>query len=153
MAFNEKLNKFTEETQKTKPFIYGIVFRDNTTFRKQNNLLQVKLKALLMEEKDVNLWWDVVQDIVQEDIGKVCKNYERTERLYKHKISQMEKVMPSFEYEPLVLSLKPQTLDDEEDRGDTYGASSSRIRVVEELGDLIGGKDSLDREVAEQIFK
>jgi hypothetical protein len=61
----------------------------------------------------------------------------------------MEKVMPSFEYEPLVLSLKPKTLDDEEDRGDTYGASSSRIRVVEELGDLIGGKDSLDREVAE----
>jgi hypothetical protein len=47
-------------TQKTKPFIYGIVFRDNTTFRKQNTLLQVKLKALSMEEKDVDLWWDLI---------------------------------------------------------------------------------------------
>jgi hypothetical protein len=36
-------------------------------------LLQVKLKALSMEEKDVDLWWDVVQDIVQKDISKVCR--------------------------------------------------------------------------------
>jgi hypothetical protein len=33
-------------------------------------------------------------------------------RLYKHKISQMEKVMPSFEYEPLVMSPELETLDD-----------------------------------------
>jgi hypothetical protein len=68
-------------------------------------LLQVKFKALSIEEKDVDLWWDVVQDIVQKDIGKVCKKYEKNERFYKHKISQMEEIMPSFEYEPLVLSL------------------------------------------------
>jgi hypothetical protein len=60
-----------------------------------------------MEEKDVDLWWDAMQDIFQKDIGKVYRRYERNERLYRHKISQMEKVMPSFEYEPLVLSLKP----------------------------------------------
>jgi hypothetical protein len=35
---------------------------------------------------------------VQKDIGNVCKTYERNERLYMHRISQMEKVMPSFEY-------------------------------------------------------
>jgi hypothetical protein len=58
-----------------------------------------------MEEKDVNLWWDVVQDIVHKDIRKVCRNYERNERLYIHMISQMENFMPSFEYEPLVLYL------------------------------------------------
>jgi hypothetical protein len=46
-------------------------------------LLHVKLKALLVEEKDVDVWWDVVQDIVQKDIGKVCKKYERNERLYR----------------------------------------------------------------------
>jgi hypothetical protein len=40
-----------------------------------------------MEEKDVDLCWDVVQNIVQRDIGKVCKKYERNERFYKHKIS------------------------------------------------------------------
>jgi hypothetical protein len=62
-----------------------------------------------MEEKDVDLWWDAVQDIVQKDIGKVCKRYERNERLYKHKISQMEKVMPLLEYEPLILSPKLET--------------------------------------------
>ncbi len=27
-------------------------------------LLQVKFKALSMEEKYVNLWWDAIQDIV-----------------------------------------------------------------------------------------
>jgi hypothetical protein len=46
-------------------------------------LLHVKLKALLVEEKDVDVWWDVVQDIVQKDIGKVYKKYERNERLYR----------------------------------------------------------------------
>jgi hypothetical protein len=30
-----------------------------------------------MEEKYVDLWWDVVQDIVQNDIGKVYKRYEK----------------------------------------------------------------------------
>jgi hypothetical protein len=57
-----------------------------------------------MEEKDVDLWWDVIQDIVQKYIGKTCRKYERNERLYRHMIFHMEKVMPSFEYEPLVLS-------------------------------------------------
>ncbi len=57
-----------------------------------------------MEEKYADMWWDVVQDIVQKDIGKVCKRYERNERLYRQKVSQMEKVVPTFEYEPLVLS-------------------------------------------------
>jgi hypothetical protein len=33
-----------------------------------------------MEEKNANMWWDVVQDIVQKDIGKVYKRYERNER-------------------------------------------------------------------------
>ncbi len=30
--------------------------------------------------------------------------------------------MPSFEYEPLVLSLEPKTLDEEEDKRDIDGA-------------------------------
>jgi hypothetical protein len=50
-------------------------------------LLQVKLKALTMEENNVDLSWDAVQDIVQKIIGKVCRRYERNERLYKHRIS------------------------------------------------------------------
>jgi hypothetical protein len=49
-----------------------------------------------MEEKDAYLWWDVVQDIVQKDLEKVCKKYEMNERLYIHMISKMEKVMPSL---------------------------------------------------------
>jgi hypothetical protein len=76
-----------------------------------------------MEEKDVNLWWD---------FGKVCKKCERNERLYKHKISQMEKIMPSFEYEPLVLFLECETSNEEEDKRDTHGARPLGTRVVEE---------------------
>jgi len=34
----------------------------------------------------------------------------------------MEKVMPTFEYEPLILSPKPKTLDEEEDRRNVDGA-------------------------------
>jgi len=30
-----------------------------------------------MEEKYVDLWWDAIQDIVQNDIGKVYKRYEK----------------------------------------------------------------------------
>jgi hypothetical protein len=149
MAFNEKLNKLLEETQKKKPFNYDIVFIENNEFKKGNTLLQVKFKALSMEEKDVDLWWDVVQDIVQKDIGKVCKKYQRNERLYKHIIFQMEKVMPSFEYEPLILFLKLETSDEEEDKGDTYGVGPLGIRFLEEPGDLIGRKASLEREDVE----
>jgi hypothetical protein len=65
----------------------------------------------------------------------------------------MEKVMPPFEYEPLVLSLELDALDEEEDKGDTYGVGPTGIRVVEELGDLRGGKDSLEKEAIEQILE
>jgi ABC-type phosphate transport system auxiliary subunit len=81
--------------------------------KKQHNLLQVKLEALAMEEKDADVWWDAMQNIVEKDIGKVCKMYQRNEKLYKHKISQMEKVVPSFQYEPLVLIPKLKTLYEE----------------------------------------
>ncbi len=103
MACNEKLNKLLQETQKKIPINYDIVFGKNNEIKKQNTLFQVKLKALSIEEKDVDLWWDAIQDIVHKDIGKICKKYERNKRLYKHNISHMEKVMPSFEYEHLVL--------------------------------------------------
>jgi hypothetical protein len=39
MAFNEKLNKLLEETQKKKPFNYDIIFTKNSEFKKQNTCL------------------------------------------------------------------------------------------------------------------
>jgi hypothetical protein len=93
-----------EEAQGVKPFNYDSVFRENNEFKKQHTFLLVKLKALLMEEKDANLWWDVMQDFVQKYIRKICRRYEKNQRLYRHRISKMEKVIPSFQYEPLVPS-------------------------------------------------
>jgi len=60
ITFNEKLHKLLEETKKVKPFNFDSVFIENNEFKKKNILLQIKLKALLMEEKDVDLWWDVI---------------------------------------------------------------------------------------------
>jgi hypothetical protein len=48
--------------------------------------------------------------------------YEKNEKLYMHKIFQMEKVIPSFQYELLILTPKPKTLDEEKERGQTDGA-------------------------------
>jgi hypothetical protein len=45
-------------------------------------------------------------------------------------ISQVEKNMPSFKYEPLVLSPKLETLDEEEKRTDTDGVGPSCTRVA-----------------------
>jgi hypothetical protein len=59
----------------------------NSEYKKQNTLLQVKFKALSMEEKYADLWWDAMQDIVQKYIGKVYIRYEINERMYKHTIS------------------------------------------------------------------
>ncbi len=64
MVFNEKLNKLLKEIQQKKPFNYNIVFGKNSEFKKHNTLLQIKLKALLMEEKDADLWWDVAHNII-----------------------------------------------------------------------------------------
>jgi hypothetical protein len=85
-AFNEKLNKLLEETRRVRPFNYDSVLIENNEFKKQNTFLQVKLKALSMEEKDAYLWWDAIHDIIQKNIGKICKRYEKNERLHKHMI-------------------------------------------------------------------
>jgi hypothetical protein len=37
-----------------------IFWGENSEFKKQNTLLQVKLKTLSTKEKDVDLWCDVV---------------------------------------------------------------------------------------------
>jgi hypothetical protein len=68
MAFNKKLQKLLEEAHGVKPFNYDNVFKKKYEFKKQHTLLQLKLKALSMEEKHVDLWWDVVHDIIQKYI-------------------------------------------------------------------------------------
>jgi hypothetical protein len=42
----------------------------------------------------------------------------------------MEKVMTSFEYEPLVIFLEVETLDEEEDKGDIDGVGPLGTRVA-----------------------
>jgi len=106
-----------------------------------------------MEEKDVDLWGNGVHDIIQKETRKVCKKYERNERLYIHRIFHMEKVMPLFEYEPLVMSLEQKTSYEEEDKRDIDGVRPSGIGVQEEPKDLRGGKDSPKRVDAKQTFE
>ncbi len=73
--------------------------------------------------------------------------YERNEKLYIHRISQMEKVIPSFQYEPLVLTPKLKTSYEEENKGNTNGARPSNTRIKkEELVDFRGGRDISQRE-------
>ncbi len=95
-------------------------------------MLQVKLKALSMEEKDIDLWWDVIQYIIQKDLEKVYRKYERNERLYKHMIFQMENVMPPFEYKPLVLFIKLEISNEEENKGDIDGVGPLGTRIAKE---------------------
>ncbi len=70
MVFNENLQKVLKETQGIKPFNYDSVFKEKNELEKQHILLHVKFKALTMEKKDVDSWWDVMHDIVQKDIWK-----------------------------------------------------------------------------------
>ncbi len=46
-----------------------------------------------------------------------------------HKISQMENVIPLFQYEPLVLTLESETSDEEEERGQIDGAGPSQKKT------------------------
>jgi len=74
--------------------------------------------------------------------------YERNEKLYMHKISQMEKVIPFFQYEPLILIPKSKTSNEEEERGQTNGVGPSKTRTIkEEPIDLKRGRDSSQKEV------
>jgi len=60
----------------------------------------------------------------------------------------MEKVIPSFQYEPLILVPKPGTLDEEEKKGNIDGVGPSWTRTEEEEPTYIkGGRDSSQREV------
>ncbi len=64
MAFNEILQQVLKQAQGIKPFNYDNVFKEKNELKKQHSLFQIKLNALIMKKKDVDLWWDVVQDIV-----------------------------------------------------------------------------------------
>ncbi len=57
--------------------------------------------------------------------------------------------MVFFEYETLVLSPEPETLDEEEERGDADGSGPLNTRVGKEARNLRGGKDSLEGEAIE----
>ncbi len=61
--------------------------------------------------------------------------------------------MPSFEYEPLVLSLERKTSYEEEDKGYTNGPRPLSIRIAKELGNLKEKKDSHEKEATEQTLK
>jgi len=52
----------------------------------------------------------------------------------------MEKVMLAFEYEPLVLSLKLKTSNEEEDKGNNDGVGPLKIRTIEEEGIALKGR-------------
>jgi hypothetical protein len=153
-AFNEKLNKLLKETRRIRPFNYDSVFIKNNEFKKYNTLLELKLKALSMEENMQICGGMQYMIYIFFLIGKVCKRYEKNERLHMHMISQMEKVMQTFEYEPLVFSPKPRTSYEEEDRGNTNGARPSSTKTIEkELGDFKGGKDNPKKAVANETNK
>jgi hypothetical protein len=64
MVFNKRLQKVLKEAQRIKSFDYDNVLKKNNELKKQHSLLQLKFKALTMKEKDADLWWDLVQDIV-----------------------------------------------------------------------------------------
>jgi hypothetical protein len=64
-----------------------------------------------------------------------------------------KKVMPLFEYEPLVLFLEPETSNDEEDERDIDGARPSCTRVAKKPRDLIKTKDSLEKEVTKHTLE
>jgi hypothetical protein len=65
-----------------------------------------------------------------------------------HKISQMEKVIPFFQHEPLILIPKSKTSNEEEERGQTDGVRPSKTRTIKvEPIDLKRGRDSSQKEV------
>ncbi len=64
MVFNKRSQKVLKEAQRIKSFDYDNVLKKNNELKKQHSLLQLKFKALTMKEKDADLWWDLVQDIV-----------------------------------------------------------------------------------------
>jgi hypothetical protein len=65
----------------------------------------------------------------------------------------MEKFMPSFEYELLLLSLEPKTSYEEKDRENTDGVRPLGTKTTkEELRDFRGGRDSPKREVTSKRF-
>ncbi len=55
----------------------------------------------------------------------------------------MEKVIPSFQYEALILPPKLETAYEEEERGNNDGAKPSSIRIEKKAPTYLrGGKDS-----------
>ncbi len=70
-----------------------------------------------------------------------------------HRIFQMGKVIPSFQYEPLIFILELETSDEEEKKGNINGIGPlGIIKEEEEPIDLKGGKYSPQREIGGMIY-
>ncbi len=65
----------------------------------------------------------------------------------------MKKAIPSFQYEPLVMTLEPKTSYEEEKRGQTNGVGPSKIKTIQqELGDLIRGRGSSHKKAKDMKY-
>jgi hypothetical protein len=105
-----------------------------------------------MEEINVDLWQIfggmqyriLLKKILERFVGgmKEVKGCTSTKYL------KWKKIMPTFEYEPLVCSVERETSDKEEHIEDTGGVGPSSTRITEEeRWDLRGGKESLNGKV------
>jgi len=56
--------------------------------------------------------------------------YEKNEKFYRHKISQMEKVILLFQYQLLVLTPKLETSNEEEEKEQIDGAKPTEIKTT-----------------------
>jgi hypothetical protein len=63
----------------------------------------------------------------------------------------MEKVMPLYEYEPLVLFLEPEISNEKKEKGGIERARPSNTKVVEEPKNLIGGRIALRRRLLNRL--
>ncbi len=104
MAFNEKLNKILEETQKKKPFNYDIVIIKNNEFKNQNTLLQINSRHYQWRKKmhtyDGGMQFKTLSKKI---LGKSTKSMRGMKGCTYKGFFRWKKVMPSFEYELLVL--------------------------------------------------
>ncbi len=70
-----------------------------------------------------------------------------------HRISQMEKVISSFQYEPLIFTPKLETSDEEEKKGNINGVGPSSIKTKEgEATNLKAWKDNPQRKVSGMTY-
>jgi len=78
----QQLQNVLEKNKGIKFYYFQHKLRTYDELQMNYTILKTKMKATKLKETNINKWWDLVQDMVQKEVGNTFDQHHATEELY-----------------------------------------------------------------------